>query len=155
MSLMIQIKIIPLKGIEGLEFGASVDQTIDLFGEPDEKEKIKDDISEAESLVYHYWEKGFSIFFNQEAKLKLTCFEVDAEDTLLWGELIFNMKESEIIDLFRKNGFSLSESENHEWGEKRLSFDEALMDLYFENGSLVSVNFGHMPGDSGFYFLPN
>ncbi|MFN5183197.1 MAG: hypothetical protein ACK5D5_09280 [Bacteroidota bacterium] len=152
---MEQIIIIPLKGIEGLFFGSSVEQTIIMFGDPDEKENIKDEITEAESLVFHYWKKGFSLFFNQEVNMKLTCFEVDAKETLLFGERIFEMNENEIIELFKKNGFLLSETENHEWGEKRLSFDDALMDLYFENGSLVSVNFGHLPGSKNFYFLPN
>ena len=152
---MKQMKIIPLKGIEGLSFGSSIEQTKSLFGEPEEKENIKDEITDAESLVFHYWNRGFSLFFNQEVNMQLTCFEVDAKDTLLWGELIFTMSESEIIELFKKNGFSLSETESHEWGEKRLSFDDALMDLYFENGCLVSVNFGHLPGSKNFYFLPN
>jgi hypothetical protein len=152
---MLDLAIVPLKGFSNLDFGSSTEHAVSLFGQPDESEKIKDEITEAVSLVYHYWEKGFSLFFNQEANLKLTCVEVDDSDATLWGEKVFHMKEAEIVELFKKNGFALTETENHEWGEKRLSFDDALTDLYFENGKLISVNFGHLPDDKTFYFLPN
>ena len=152
---MPELTILPLKGFAKLDFGATTEQAVSLFGQPDESEQIKDEITESVSLVYHYWEKGFSLFFNQEANLKLTCVEVDDGNATLWGEKVFEMKELEIIELFKRNGFKLTETENHEWGEKRLSFDDALTDLYLENGKLVSVNFGHMPDDKSFYFLPN
>ena len=51
------------------------------------------------------------------------------------------MKETEIIELFKQHAFPLSETEQHSWGEKRLSFDAAFADLYFEKGKLVSINF--------------
>ena len=152
---MNQLIISPLKGFSALEFGSTAEHAVSLFGDPDETEQLNDEVLEAESLVYHYWEKGFSLFFNQEAKLKLTCVEVDAEDALLWNEYVFRMNEGQIIELFKKNGFELTETEQHEWGERRLSFDDALVDLYFENGILVSVNFGLLPDDKKYYFLPN
>jgi len=34
------------------------------------------------------------------------------------------------------------DEDTEEWGEKRLSFDEALIDFYFENEEMVTVNWG-------------
>ena len=64
------------------------------------------------------------------------------------------MNEIEIIKLFKENNFEVTDSEKHEWGEKRVSFDEALVDLYFENGKLQSINFGKV-ADNQSFFLPN
>jgi len=73
----------------------------------------------------------------------------------LFGEKIFGLDEEGITKLFEKNGYQLTETEDHEWGEKRVSFDDALIDLYFENGELASVNFGLFPDESSFFYFPN
>jgi hypothetical protein len=68
---------------------------------------------------------------------------------------IFKLKETQIIDLMKQNGFSFSDSEQQEWGEKRISFDDAGLDCYFENGKLVSINFGVIDDINNYVFLPN
>jgi hypothetical protein len=149
------VEIIPLKGLNILSFGSEMAQALRVLGEPEEKEKLKDDILNSDSEVFHYWKIGLSLFFNNQSGLKLTCIEIDSRDTFLWGEKLFLLSEIEIKELFKKNGFEVSETENHEWGEMRISFDEALMDLYFENGQLTSVNFGYFQDDHSYYFFPN
>ena len=52
------------------------------------------------------------------------------------------MKSQEIIDLMMANGFEEIDEDEEEWGEKRISFDEALIDFYFESDELVTVNWG-------------
>ena len=149
------IEIKPLKGMNSLNFGATTADAKKFFGEPDETETLKDDVLNADSLVFHYWEIGFSLFFNKQANLKLTCIEIDTAKTTLWGASIFHMTEDEVVDLFKKNGYDKTDTEQHEWGEKRVSFDEALMDLYFENGKLISINFGLFPEEESYYYFPN
>jgi hypothetical protein len=139
----------------GLYFGCSTADAKKLFGEPEETETLKDDVLNADSLVFHYWDLGFSLFFNKQANLKLTCIEVDNASSTLWNSSIFHMNESQITELFKQNGYELTETEQHEWGEKRVSFDEALMDLYFENGRLISINFGLFPEEESYYYFPN
>jgi hypothetical protein len=149
------IEILPLKGIGGLSFGATTADARQLFGEPEETETLKDDVLNADSLVFHYWEEGFSLFFNKQANLKLTCIEIDNPGATLWESSIFHMNEEQITELFQQNGYELTETEQHEWGEKRVSFDDALMDLYFENGRLISINFGLFPEEESYYYFPN
>ena len=149
------LQIQPLKGIDGLKFGSSIDDAKNIFGEPDETETLKDDILNADSLVYHYWEIGLSLFFNKQSNLTLTCIEIDSTQATLWGVLVFFMNEKQIIELFKKNSYSKTDSEQHEWGEKRVSFDDALMDLYFENGKLTSINFGLFPDEESYLYNPN
>jgi hypothetical protein len=73
---------------------------------------------------------------------------------MLFGVKIFNYSEKDVIDIFKKNGFPLTDSEVHEWGEKRISFDDAMVDIYFEKGKMRSINFGRMTSAPN-YFFPN
>lgn len=151
----LSLEIIPLKGLNILPFGSEMAQAVRILGEPEEMEKLTDDILNSDSEVYHYWNIGLSLFFNKQSGLKLTCIEIDSKDAILWGKKLFTLSEKEIKELFHQNGFEVSETENHEWGETRISFDDALIDLYFENGVLTSANFGYFQDDHSYYFFPN
>ena len=155
MSEPVQFEIFPKLGLNLLKFGTSIEQAKSVFGEPEEQEEIKNEINNSGSLVYHYWEQGFSLFFNSNSNLTFTCAEIDNSNTLLFGQRIFEMDQAQIIELFEQNNFPLSETEDHEWGEQRVSFDEALVDLYFENDALRSINFGLYTEESTFFYYPN
>lgn len=138
---MQHIAIYLLKGLGELKFGDGMKRAVTLYGEPDETEELFDELLNEKSTVCHYWERGFSLFFKDDKDKTFTCAEVDDKDAELYGKKLFTLSEKQIIDLFRENGFSLSETEQHAWGERRVSFDDAFADLYFENGKLISVNF--------------
>jgi len=150
-----QPEILLLKGFCSLSFGDSKENVIKKFGEPEEIQNLTDDILNNNSLVYHYWEYGFSLFFDTNKNQAFCNVEIDNKETLLFGIKIFSLKEKEIIALMLENGYELSDSEMHQWGEKRISFDSAGLDCYFENNRLVSVNFGVLETDTNFYYFPN
>lgn len=77
--------------------------------------------------------------------MKQNCFQ----------KKIFDLSEQELIELMKQHQFTLSDSEIQEWGEKRLSFDEAGLDCYFERQRLSSINFGVVDEFNNFEFLPN
>jgi hypothetical protein len=138
---MTEIAIHLLKGLGGLKFGETKKRAVDIFGEADETEELFDELLNEKSTVCHYWDQGFSLFFKDNADRTFTCAEVDYKEATLFGKKLFKLSEKQIIDLFKENGFSLSETEQHAWGERRVSFDDAFADLYFENGKLASINF--------------
>lgn len=144
-----------LTGFCGLPFGASKETAVLAFGEPEEIQNLTDDILNNNSLVYHYWDHGFSLFFDTNLNQSFCSVEIDNRDALLFDTKLFSLKEKEIVELMKQNGYALSDSEVHNWGEKRLSFDSAGLDCYFENNRLVSVNFGVLETDSKFYYFPN
>ena len=143
-----------MKGFADLPFGSQPSMAVELFGEPEDKEEIKEDLLNDHSLVYHYWELGFSLFFNCNNNFAFSCAEIDANG-LLFNKPVFNLNEKDILELFSKNGYKASETEMQEWGEKRISFDEIQLDLYFQNNKLSSINFGLFPEDSGYIYFPN
>lgn len=153
MNFLPEIK--PLQGFCTLNFRLFPPDAESLFGEPEETQTLTDEILDAESYVMHYWESGFSLFFDNLNERRFSSVEVDNEDTLLFGAKIFSLSEKQIVELMAANGYKLSDSETHEWGEKRLSFDEAGIDFYFENNHLQSINFGLVEDAGSFKYFPN
>ncbi len=148
-------EIMLLKGFCGVLFGESKENIVKIFGEPEEIQNLTDDILNNNSLVYHYWEYGFSLFFDTNAEQAFCNVEIDNRETLLFDAKLFSLREKEIVELMQQNGHALSDTEMHQWGEKRISFDSAGLDCYFENNKLVSVNFGVLESDNKFHYFPN
>jgi len=144
-----------MTGFCSLPFGAGIEQAVLAFGEPEEVQNLTDDILNNNSLVYHYWDNGFSLFFDTNKNQSFCSVEIDNKEAVLFEKQVFSLREKEIVELMKQNGFSLSDSEMHQWGEKRLSFDSAGLDCYFENNRLVSVNFSVLETDNNFYYFPN
>lgn len=144
-----------LKGFCVLSFGSSKDTAVEIFGQPEEIQNLTDDILNNNSMVYHYWNEGYSLFFDTNKNQTFCSVEIDNRETLLFNIKIFTLKEKEIVELMKQKGYALTDSEVHKWGEKRISFDEVGLDCYFENNRLVSVNFGVLETENNFYYFPN
>jgi hypothetical protein len=131
-----------LQSFGNLSFGSTTKEAEKFFGPCEETEEL-DGIDGSNSLVWHYWAKGFSLFFDRERGDKFSSVEVDSSVHLILHEIqVFKLNEIELKDLLSKKGYKDLDEEHHEWGEKRVTFDDAMADFYFENGILVSVNFG-------------
>lgn len=153
MSFSFEIQL--LKGFGTYQFGQTAAEALKLLGEPEETQTLEDDILKTSSYVMHYWSLGISLFFDNLRNKTFTSAEVDNPDTLLFGQKIFALNEKQLTELMKQNGHKLSETEQHTWGEKRLSFDEVCLDCYFENNRLCSVNFGLLNGPETFNYFPN
>lgn len=144
-----------LKGFSDFNFGQTIAEAEKIFGKAEETQELTDDILETSCTVLHYWDYGFSLFFDNKHSKKFSSVEVDNEDTILFSDKVFAMKEKDLIASMKEKGYALSDSEQQEWGERRISFDEAGLDCYFENGKLISINFGVIEEQGAFDFLPN
>lgn len=154
--LMIQsLEIKLLKGFCSIAFGETVENVKKIVGEPEEIQQLSDDILLTSSTAYHYWDLGYSLFFDNNKNNTFCSVELDNKDALLFNVKIFSLKEKELIELLKTNGFALTDTETHEWGEKRLSFDDAGLDCYFENQKMVSVNFGIIEANQSLFYFPN
>jgi hypothetical protein len=138
------LEIRPLVGFGELKFGAEQSVVENYFGEPQEIEDLPGEDDESDAEVWNYWDEGHTVFFDNDLKNKCTCFETDNEDATLFGKEIFDMGEKEVVDLLKANGFKDLDVEDEEWGERRVSFSDAVIDFYFEDNKLVSVSWGVM-----------
>ncbi len=148
------LEVKPKQGLSGLCFGSTMTEAERYFGKPEAVEHI-DELEEYKSIVWHYWEKGFSLFFDDSFQNTFSCVELNDERTLLWDQKIFKMNEKQIVSLFKERGYVEIDQEEHEWGERRVSLDDAKVDLYFENEMLMSVNYCIPPAFENILILPN
>lgn len=132
---------VPLKSFGPIDFGSGSDVCRLVFGEPDEKEEMEG-VDGSSSQVWHYWEKGFSLFFDPENDFNFVCAEVDnSVQLLMFDTPIFELSEQQLIQFMKSKGFNVTDTEQHEWGERRVSFDDIFADFYFEHGKMMSVNY--------------
>lgn len=138
-----QIEILINEGFENIKFGQTMEEVRAALGDAEETEMYDED-EETDVVIWHYWDKGYSIFFEQEAGFHFSCAEINSENTMLWGNKVFDLKKEDIRKLFEDKNFKEIENEVHEWGEERLSIIDAMIDFYFEGGKLISINFGKL-----------
>lgn len=138
------IEIHPGKGINEIKFGDTQDIVCSNFGEPGEIENFEDDIYDEQKItLWYYPELNLNFYFENDETTFLSSIEVSDTGALLFGKKVFLMAEKELIALMKKNGYSEFEKEEESWGEHRLSFDDALIDFYFENEKLQSINWSY------------
>lgn len=139
-----------LDGLDELKFGDSPETVKNLLGEPVEIEDIGEEVDEdLDTILWSYDELGLTVFFEGKNNHVLSCFETDNEATTLFGKKLFSLDENAIIELMKENGLTMMDAEEEEWGEKRVSFDEALIDFYFQKNKLVTVNWGVFVNEDG------
>lgn len=148
------VEIRPKEGLGRLLFGDTMKKALEILGKAEEVEELEDNDC-CPTTVWHYWKSGVSVFFDKNNNNVFTCAEVGNADALLWGQPVFKMSEKEIVELFEKHNFRKLEKEVHAWGEKRISFDEALIDFYFENNILTSINYGGYSEEHKIVIFPN
>ncbi len=136
------------KGIGEINFGASPEAVYAILGEPQEVENLEMD-DENETTITHYLDKDLSLFFANARKPSLECVETSNRDTLLFGKKIFLLNECEIITLLKENGYTSFEVEKEVWGDKRVTFEDAMIDFYFDDKQLSVVSWGVLINENG------
>ena len=78
----------------------------------------------------------------------VACFETENEAATLYGKKVFGLKKDEIIKLMKDNGFKELEEETED-GELRVSFEDAMIDSFFEGDSISAVSWGVLVDEQG------
>ena len=138
----------PKEGFGEIKFGESSDHITAILGEAEEVEIIEDD-DEFNTIILNYWEEGISAFFEGVENSVLSCLETDIPESTLFGKKVFDLDEEQIITLMEEHGFEVAESEEDEEGERRISYDDALIDFFFHEGELIAVNWGVLVNEAG------
>lgn len=134
-------EILPKKGFRDILFNSTIDTIVQKLGQPDHIEEI-DGLDDENSMAYFYNKYHLIAFFEGFDTMVLTIMETKNPDTTLFGEKVFNMDEIEIYKLMKDQGYEEIDSEILTWGGKRISFEEANMDFYFEDNKLTAINWG-------------
>jgi hypothetical protein len=135
-----------LEGFDDLHFRMKPIEVSKMLGEPYEVEKLEDEEDfDVPTIIWYYPRLSLTAFFEKQPS-ELTCFETTDPSVTLFGQRIFDLNTQQVKQLMNVNGFNDLEEETEAWGEHRLSFNDALLDLYYEDNKLVSVNWGILPG---------
>jgi len=142
------LEIVPKKGFGEINFGDTSEKVITLLGQPEDVDNIED-VDGFNTVVLFYYEQGITIFFEGREKSVVACFETENPDSIMYGKTIFNMTEEDIIALMAVKGFEVAEIEMETTGERRISYDDAMIDFFFLDGDLVFINWGVLVNEKG------
>ena len=139
----------PLKGYGEIPVGMTLDETVKKLGMPDFYEELSDmEETGNRSIFYEYEELETNIYFEGVTKSVVACFETENMEATLYGEPVFDLTKEEIIDMMKEHGFKELEEENED-DELRVSFEDALIDFFFEDEMLTAVSWGVLVDEQG------
>jgi len=142
------LDIVPKKGFGEILFGDTSEKVITFLGQPEDVDNIED-VDGFNTVVLFYYEAGITIFFEGREKSVVACIETENPDSTMFGKTIFNMTEEDIISMMTMKGFEVAEIEMETTGERRVSYDDAMIDFFFLDGDLVFVNWGVLVDEKG------
>ena len=141
------MEIKPKIGLGELKFGEIPENVTKIIGLPGNAEEISTD-DDLKTTILSF-ENGVTVFLEGLVEPIVSNFDIDNRTATLFGKKIFEMPENEIVDLKKANGYNEMEKEDEDWGETRITFDDALLDFYFEGNELVAVSWGININDDG------
>lgn len=142
------LNVFPLKGLGEISFGMTMEAMTNILGEPAHVEPLVDD-DDFNTTVLNYDDQGLSIFFEGIETPLLSCIEVDNTNCMLFGKKAFDLSKQELVSLMQKNGFEDLDTSDEEWGEQRISFEDGLIDFYYANDKLTTINWGVLVTEEG------
>lgn len=139
----------PLKGFGEIPFGMALDDAVKKLGSPNFYEELSDmEETGNRSIYYEYEEIATNIYFEGITKSVVACFETENKDAVLYGTKVLELSRAEVIVLMQDNGFKELEEEDED-GEHRVSFEDAMIDFYFDGDKMTAVSWGVLVDDQG------
>ncbi|MBR1792523.1 MAG: hypothetical protein IJ764_02670 [Bacteroidales bacterium] len=133
------LSIYPKKGLGNLTFDMPIEDVIAILGQANEVESIENAADETTTVLRY--EDGLTLFCEGENP-HLSCIDISNEDATLFGKMVFELNEKEIVQLMVANQYFEQDADTEDWGERRISFPEGNIDFYFEDDELTSVIIG-------------
>ena len=139
----------PLKGYGEIPFGMTLDEAVKMLGMPNFYEELNDmEETENRSIYYEYDDLQTNIYFEGITKSVVACFETENENATLYGKKVFDLDQQSVIEMMKAKGFNELEQETED-GEQRISFEDALIDFFFDGEGMTAVSWGVLVDDQG------
>ena len=139
----------PLKGYGEIPFGMTLDEAVKMLGMPNFYEELNDmEETENRSIYYEYDDLQTNIYFEGITKSVAACFETENENATLYGKKVFDLDQNAIIEMMKAHGYKELEQKTED-GEQRISFEDALIDFFFDGEGMTAVSWGVLVDDQG------
>ena len=139
----------PLKGYGEIPFGMTLDEAVKMLGMPNFYEELNDmEETENRSIYYEYDDLQTNIYFEGITKSVVACFETENENATLYGKKVFDLDQKAVIEMMKAKGYKELEQETED-GEQRISFEDALIDFFFDGKGMTAVSWGVLVDDQG------
>lgn len=139
----------PLKGYGEIPFGMTLDEVVKKLNMPEFYEELGDMEEMGNRTIYYEYEELLTnIYFEGVTKSVVACFETENDEATLYGEKVFELDKETIIDLMQEHGFKELEEEMED-DELRVSFEDALIDFFFDDDVLMAVSWGVLVDEQG------
>ena len=135
-----EMKLLIKEGVGNIRFGMPVEEVVAAMGTADEVENIENAADEP-TTVLRYNDLGLTLFFEGENPV-LACIDVFNEDCEMLGERVFDLDERALVQLMVEHGYTEQDVDDEDWGERRVSFPEGNMDIFFDEGLMMSITLG-------------
>lgn len=126
----------PLRSLSGVALSAINPTSVSShFGEPNEIETAETGNFGEPSFTYFFDALKLTLFFDVE---RLLCVATTNPSFKLFGEEVFNLRQDELIYLFKLNNFP-QHTIDTDWGEKQLVFEDAGVTVFFDNQKVSEI----------------
>jgi hypothetical protein len=138
-------KIKPKIGLGDIKFNSSVDEFINILGEPNEDETIEEENEKYKSRILHYDEYGLSASFDEESNWELTSIAVSEEEFHIDGHFFIGL--SKVDFLYKINELNFGDFDNEVFLEDGYTstiyhFSNLHLTFWFENDELQEIQWG-------------
>ena len=129
------------EGLGDIRFGMPVEKVVELLGNAEEVENMENAVDETTTIL-HYDNGDLTLFFEGENPM-LQCIDISSDESILFGEKVFERDEEDIVRLLVGNGYYEQDADDEAWGERRITFNEGNIDFFFDSGDLVAIVYGN------------
>ena len=135
------------KGFDEIRFGMTREEVKKILGEPDEVDAYASSEEEEDNTeAYHYDDLELSVSFDEIDEWRLGSIAVSSPDALLEGTKLIGKSDDDL--LAEISVFELGESEREDVSSPEspdhevISFTEASINFWLENGAVSEIQFG-------------
>lgn len=134
------------EGLGDIRFLSSIEDVINVLGEPTEDESINEIDDSHHSRLLHYDHLGLSASFDEEENWTLTSIAISEEEYNINGVNLIGLNKSEFIEKIKPlnlGDFIKEEFNEEDYKSTVLNFDDSHLTCWFENDELQEIQWSY------------
>jgi hypothetical protein len=134
------------EGLGKIRFLSSIEDVINILGEPTEDEAINEVDDSHHSRLLHYDHLGLSASFDEEENWTLTSIAISEEEYNINGVNLIGLNKTEFLEKIKSlnlGEFIKEEFNEDDYESTVLNFDDSHLTCWFENDELQEIQWSY------------